>query len=325
MRLTFDEIKSVTDGALRVTEEADGIHFYRCTEKQTETWRQMNGAIADRSLFTTGVRLDFYTNARTLSFLASSGNKFEVWVNDLLRARFEADKYREAGEIPTVSLCDSLGHDVGEVRVTLWLPYHSVGVLEYVELDDGATLRPYTDYQMKILFIGDSITQGWEARHDSLAYTSCVASHYNASFLNQGLGSAYYHEDCFDSLDFDPDIVSVAYGTNDFGVYPTYDEFRSHVRAHLSLIVNEYKGKQIFVLTPIWRGKHLVKKMGTFEGAREIVKAEAEALGCTVIDGLTLVPPIPEFFADAWLHPNDLGFCIYAQNLIKALDKHRRS
>ena len=62
--------------------------------------------------------------------------------------------------------------------------------------------------------------------------------------------------------------------------------------------------------------------MGTFENACAIVKEEAEALGLTVIDGLTLVPPMPEFFADEYLHPNDLGFGVYAENLIRALNQH---
>ena len=37
------------------------------------------------------------------------------------------------------------------------------------------------------------------------------------------------------------------------------------------------------------------------------------------VDGLSLVPPIPEFFADTNLHPNDLGFSLYAENLCRQL------
>jgi len=62
--------------------------------------------------------------------------------------------------------------------------------------------------------------------------------------------------------------------------------------------------------------------MGTFENRRQIVNEEAEMLGLIHIDGLTLVPPSPEFFADEYLHPNDAGFGIYADNLTKALRKY---
>ena len=62
--------------------------------------------------------------------------------------------------------------------------------------------------------------------------------------------------------------------------------------------------------------------MGTFDGARQIVIDEALKLNLKHIDGLLLVPPVDEFFADGHLHPNDEGFSIYAENLIRELKKH---
>lgn len=324
MKLTLNEIRAVTRGALRVTEEADGIHFYRCTAKQTAAWKPLSATLSDRTLCTTGVRLDFVTSAKTLRFSASHGQKYEVWIDGLLRAKYDLKASRETGEFPVVPLVDALGHEQDECRVTLWLPSHSVGVLTSVELDDGATVRPYEGYARKFLFIGDSITQGWDAAYDSLSYPHRVATFFDADFVNQGIGGAYYHETCFDSLSgeelpFDPDVVTVAYGTNDFGRFATYEEFRGHARAHLSLIAQEYAGKKVFILTPIWRDRREGKKMGTFEGACAIVREEAEALGLAVIDGLPLVPANPEFFADGYIHPNLEGFSLYAENLIKAL------
>ena len=322
MRLSFAQIPGITNGALRVTEESDGIHFYRCTEKQIAAWRVFSETLYNGACCTTGIRLDFYTDSKHLTLAASGGNKFEIQVNGMTLHKLEMNKHREAGTVPTVALTDPLGNDAGEARVTVWLPSHSKGVLSYVELDDGATLRPYDGYGRKFLFIGDSITQGWDAKYDSLSYAHRVASYYNACFVNQGIGGAFFHETCFDSIDFDPDVVTVAYGTNDFGRFPTYDEMRKHVKAHLTLLAEEYREKQVFVLTPIWRDRREGKRMGTFEGACAIVREEAEALGLTVIDGLTLVPPVPEFFADAYLHPNDVGFGIYAENLVKALNAY---
>ncbi|MBO5269567.1 MAG: SGNH/GDSL hydrolase family protein [Clostridia bacterium] len=322
MKLSLGEIQSITNGALRVTEESDGIHFYRCTEKQIAAWHTFSDSLYNGARCTTGVRLDFVTDSKHLSFSASSGKKYELWIDGLLREKFDMSEKLASGEPMQVPLTDPLGHEKDEVRVTLWLPSHSKGVLTAVELDDGATFRPYDGYKKKILFIGDSITQGWDAAYDSLSYTHRVAAYYDASFLNQGIGGAFYHENCFDTFDFDPDLVTVAYGTNDFGRFPTYDEMRKHVKAHLSLIAEAYKDKKVFVLTPIWRDKREGKKMGTFENACAIVAEEATALGLTVIDGLTLVPPIPEFFADAYLHPNMNGFAVYAENLIRALNAH---
>lgn len=320
MKLSLEQIQSVTNGAIRIVEESDGIHFFRCTEKQIREWFIFSDFLGKGSRCTTGVRLDFITSSKHLSFEAPAGNKFEVWVDGLLRKQFELDKCRAEGVTPTLALTDPLGNDKNEVRVTLWLPSHSAGVLSSVELDDGATLRPYDDYKLRWLFIGDSITQGWNATHDSQSYAHRVAAYYDASFVNQGIGGAFYHENCFDKIDFRPDVVTVAYGTNDFGRFSTYDELRKHARAHLTLIKEAYGDAKIFVLTPIYREHREGKKMGSFEGACAVVREEAERLSLTVVDGLSLVPPLPYFFADH-VHPNEQGFGAYAENLIREINK----
>ena len=45
-----------------------------------------------------------------------------------------------------------------------------------------------------------------------------------------------------------------------------------------------------------------------------MIREEEEKAGFSVLDGMTLVPHLPEFFSDKFLHPNDLGFGIYAEN-----------
>lgn len=318
MKLTWEQINRITTGAISIEQQEDGIHFYKCTPKQIAAWQRRNKDLGFRAAGTTGVRLDFHTNSQSLAFAVSHGNKFELYIDNVLRKQFLLKEEKAA----SVTLCDALGNRREEYRVTLIFPSHDEGgVLEWLELDDGATVIPHT-YDTKMLFIGDSITQGWASRYDSLSYAWRVTRHFNADSVIQGIGGAYFHEDCFDSIDFNPDVVLVAYGTNDFGYYKTYDDLRAHASAHLKLIAEEYAGKQIFVLSPIWRDKREGKSMGTFEECRAIVACEAERLGLTHIDGLSLVPPLPELFGDAYLHPNDEGFALYAENLIIALEQH---
>ena len=318
MKLTYEQIKQITTGAVRTEVCEDGIHFYKCTEKQIAAWTEKNKELGMRAAGTTGVCLDFHTNSQNLTFTVAQGKKFELYINNLLRAQFLIQDQNPI----SIPLCDPLGHSLEECRVTLVFPSHDVGgVLSSLELDDGATVTPHT-YDLNLLFIGDSITQGWASMYDSLSYAWRVTRHFNAHAINQGIGGAYFHEDCFDRIDFHPDVVLVAYGTNDFGRYKTYDEFRAHTSAHLKLITDEYRDAQIFVLSPIWRDKRDGKSMGTFEGCRAIVQQEAEALGLIHIDGLDLVPPIPTFFGDAYLHPNDEGFSLYAENLIIRLEQY---
>ena len=52
--------------------------------------------------------------------------------------------------------------------------------------------------------------------------------------MTRELGGAIFHESTFDeNVDFDPDIVIVAYGTNDWGCFPTADEGRLNCKNFL--------------------------------------------------------------------------------------------
>lgn len=316
MKLNLEEIKSITVGAVNIRREENGIHFYKCTDKQNEAWDKLSESLGIRARTTTGVRLDFITNSQRMTFNAKGG-KFEIYVDGLLRAQHVLGEFTGI----THEFAAPLGDKKDSYRVTLCFPSHGIGVLESIELDDGATFTA-PEYGIKMLMIGDSITQGWNSKYDTFSYAYRVTRFFNANSVIQGIGGAFYHETTFDSIDFDPDIVTVAYGTNDFGRYKTYEEFRGHVKAHLSLLAKEYADKKIFVLSPIWRSDLQERPMGTFEGARQIVIDEAEALGLIHIDGLKLVPPVKELFADAHLHPNDEGFSHYAENLIKEMQKY---
>lgn len=314
MRLTVEQIKGICFGALRIEALEDGLHFHKCTQKQELAFAALNEGLGARSLTTTGVRLDFHTNSKSLTFSASKGKKFEVLLDGVLRRQFDCEALREAGESATVDLTDSLGSYREEIRVTLVFPSHTEGVLEWIALDDGATVRPHV-FDTRILFVGDSITQGWDSVYDSFSYAWRVTNFFNAESIIQGIGGAYYHESTFDSIGFDPDIVIVALGTNDFAHCDSMEEIRRHAAAHLALLAKEYGGKKKFAISPIWR-KDQEKPAGSFADVRRLLIEEIEGAGFFHVDGLSLVPPMSEFMADVRLHPNDLGFSLMAENLI---------
>lgn len=320
MRLTFEDIKKITFGALRIEECEDGIHFCKMTKKQEEAFLALSEFLYNGARTTTGVRLDFHTNSKNLTFSASSGTKFELYINDVLCRQFNCEELRGEGTPASAELVSPCESDSDTVRVTLVFPSHSVGVLEYIELDDGATVTPHT-FDTKILFIGDSITQGWNSKYDSFSYAWRVTRFFNAESVIQGIGGSYFHETTFDEFDFDPDTVIVALGTNDFGHYPTFDEMIAHASAHMDLIAKRYKGKKIFAISPIWREVQQ-KPSGSFSQLRRLLIEEFEKHSFIHVDGLSLVPHFPEFMADKTLHPNDLGFSLYAENLIEKMLKH---
>lgn len=318
MQLTVEQMKSLTFGAVRVEETENGLCFHKCTERQSAAWKALSDLLGMRAENTTpGVRLEFHTDSKKFSFEAKG--VFEIYINDLFRKKIDmGENFGEA----TVDLCDPLGDALEDARVTLIFPSHyDTPVLKSVSLDDGAYVKPHV-FDKKILFIGDSITQGWDSGYDSLSYAWRVMRFFNADGVVHGVGGGYFHPTVFDRIDFDPDFVILALGTNDFGKNKTLDEMREKTSAFMELLKAEYAGKKVFCISPTWRFAQ-EKPMGHFRDCRRVVIEEATKRDFIHINGLDLVPPDPAFFADETpLHPNALGFGIYAENLIRELQKH---
>lgn len=313
MNLTLEQIQSITTGAIKIWHQNDGYHFAKCTDKQIAAWYAIKETLGMRAETTTGVRLDFHTNSKTFAFKSSSGDRYDLYLDDVMTNFF----------VPgSLTMKQIIELDGKEHRITLVFPSHTVGVLEEVAIDDGAYMKPHT-YDRKILFVGDSITQGWNTRWDSLSFAHSVSRFFNADSIIQGIGGAIFHESTFDEdLPFEPDTVCIAYGTNDWGFYENKEQLREHAKAYLDKVTNKYENAKIFGISPIWRGDNdKIMPMGTFEECCNIVKEEIKNHNMILVEGEYLVPHSPEFFDDGFLHPNDIGFGIYAQNLAKSMNK----
>ena len=318
MKLNFEQIKQITVGALCVAEDKDCYRFYRCTEKQIRAWYDADVTLGDRSKTTTGVRLDFHTNSKSFAFRAT-GRKAEVLIDGMQRGIF----FPGGDGIINgkIELTDMIGNQKDDIRVTLVFSSHGEGALYFAELDDGAYIKNH-EYSTKMLFIGDSITQGWNSYYDTLSFAWRLTLHYNANSIINGIGGAFYEPATFDKIDFDPDIVMIAYGTNDARRFKVFEDMERRVIGYLDLVKEAYGDKRVVVVSPIWRGDADMKPMGAeFDEKRKMIEREADARGFEVISGLELVPPRAELFADTYLHPNDLGFGVYAENLIKKLER----
>ena len=314
MKLSESTLRNITFGAPRIETQADGLYFYRCTPKQIAAWEALSPVLGFRAKCTSGVRFDFHTDSTRLLLAAAQGEKFDILIDGVLTTQFifNHEKHRELFGL-------ELGE--GEKRVTIIFPSHeNGGVIRYLELDDGATVTPHV-YDKKFLFIGDSITQGWNTVYDSNSYAHLVARHFNADCLINGIGGAYFHETVFDRIDFEPNDVFIAYGTNDFSHHVSLETLRHHCSSFFDQAIAAYPDATIHVIAPIYRTDlQKVRKMGSWQQCRDLIFEEVRKRGLHLIDGYKLVPHLPEFFADT-VHPNDLGFAAYAENLIKELTK----
>lgn len=318
MLISFDRIKNITVGAVAIDKNDHGdIKFSKCTKNQIDAWYAIGEIYGQRASMPTGVRLDFHTNSPYFSICMVGNGTYEVLINDVPVKRTEI-----VSTAPTVDKYD-LPEQNDENRVTVVFPSHRTAHLRSLEVADGATLSPHK-FDRKFIFYGDSITQGWNSQYDSVSYAYAVSRFFNADSVIQGIGGAGFQQSTFDpELPYDPDAVIIAYGTNDYVQRTSPDDYKAHVSDYLDRIRDFYVGKKVFVITPIWRAdENDVRAAGSFKACVQTVKQESDARGFITIDGFTLTPHDPFFYADKYLHPNAAGFGIYAQNLIKELQKY---
>ncbi len=313
------DILDLVHGALHTAVTAEGeVRFIRFTEEQKENYALANKAFARKCDGSVGVMLDFWSDTDTLSFEAefskTTSHDFAVidlMVDDVLFDSFRAEEYG--------SHAVSFALPAGEHRITVCLPWSTATVLRDVCIDDGATLTP-VERGMRILAIGDSITQGSVAEHPSMTYVSCVARALNAEVLNQGIGGfQFYKESLSGAPDWQPDLITLAYGTNDFSTIANKEAFAEQVREYMQALTAAYPDTPVLAITPIYREDlpidTLVRdKDYTFTEAMDILRGIfADFPQVTVMDGLTFFPHHTDFLKPDKLHPNDLGFVLYGE------------
>ncbi len=308
------------------TETLDGYtRFYRFTKKQRDYYAQT--VFASKEKASSGQFMEFVTDASLIHFeyiqnKASSQDFyfFDLYVNGKMILHQGNGEYKETEQgIWEASL------PAGEKLVKIVFPNLSETGLRNVELRDATLFRP-TEKKLKYIAYGDSITQGYTAFSPSLTYANLTAEGLDADLYDLGIGGEFFQPLMIDeNYPVKADIVTVAYGTNDWGhIEP--DEDAQRRKAFFEKLLDTHKGAKVFVLLPIWRGKETTGATtgyGTLDDYRTMLREEMKQYPeITVIEGVNLVPHHEDFFKADILHPNDLGFTQYAKNLLAELKKH---
>jgi len=306
MVLNLEQIKKLTVGAVEIDQTADGIYFYKMKKCQIEAFYALSEILGFRAKTTTGIRLDFETDSKYLAFEVKSGGRFEYLIDGAYQGTVPITDGR--AKIDLSAPC----------RITLCFPSHDVGVIDNVELSDGANAVRH-QFDKKVLFIGDSITQGWNSGIDTLSYAYRTSFALNYDSVIQGVGGAYYHASTFADSGFEPDVVIVAYGTNDVNHFKTQGEMIEQLRLYFGKVKETYASSKIYAISPIWvSGGSEEKRMGNLWESYALIADEIEKCGVEHIRGLDLVPHERRYFADD-LHPNKDGFEEYAGRLVEIL------
>ena len=337
MKLNFEQIKSIALGAAYIEEKEDGIHFHRFTPAQEAFYEGSSYMVKGPA--TSGIKLWFRTDSPSL-FLkvlvtpGSSRNYFavDVFVNGKMIGDLKNYVERELPrrytgvELPVEGeYSDTFQLGEGEKEVYIHFPWSACAVLQDLSLADGATLIPQKPAR-KLLCFGDSITQGYDALHPSRRYTAQIAEFLGMEEHNKGIGGERFQMELAATKEtFVPDLITVAYGTNDWR-NRAWEEFDSHCRGFYKNVAENYPNTPILAITPIWRTLQERENFqcGPFRGIHEaICKHTADLPNVTVIDGYDIVPHYSDYFADLTLHPNGAGYDRYFEGLKPYLEQYR--
>lgn len=322
MILDIEKIKEITCGAVSITERDGFIEFDRFSAAQYEGLEKHCDKQFSRSSSSSGVRIAAVTDSEKLSFEyknldASSCDTgyFDIYVDNTMIAHVGGAEVDGRAEV-------SLGK--GEKKLEIYFPWSKRALVRNLALDDGAVIKPVRR-RMRLLAYGDSITQGNISEYPSLTYVSRLASMLDADVLNKGIGGDGFSDRIISHPDdFDPDIITVAYGTNDWNSRSPEDTEKS-IRRFFSLLRSAYPEAKIFAITPIWRGdfERQTKFSCTTDKVEYMIRENIKGIhDIIVVSGWNLVPHLPEFFTDKFLHPNDLGFGVYTENFYKQIAKY---
>ncbi len=316
MILSDDQLRRALTGAVEITTRNGHLAPLRFGKKVREIAYPEGNRFREAMFHTSGVTAHFVTNSHTLAFFyavpeAGAGHSFDVTVNGVLFSHTPCTA--RSGRVEVALPAPSSD-------VTIYFPHHAAGQIFDLSLDDGAAFDLPPAPAFRWLLLGDSITHGSSASFASMTYGHQTARALGAEIINQGISGEYFNPFAVDDeLPFKPDLITSACGTNDWS-QTTRGRLIAAVNGTYARLRDKYPEAPIVQILPFFRMDYTrITGVGSFEDARTIIREAAARYGVNLIDGVELIPHLPAFFADARLHPNDLGFQFIADGLIERL------
>ena len=273
---------------------------------------------APRTHCTASVTMELSTEATEISFaykfFVSTGTRstFEVYTNGVLTHLIGDETLSDEGRI-------TLSFSAGEKRIEIYLPnYKEVGIRDFTA--NGA-YSAIPKRKTKVLFIGDSITQGGGSKRSAQTYVNVAKRALHYEIINQGIGGYVFEKNIVSALPFLPDKIVVALGINNHQYDAT--ENRRRISEFFEALCALYPSIKILALLPIYCGnpdiENVEEKVQTIKALiREIAAGYANV---QVIETDDMIPHLPDYYMEDMVHPNALGMELYGQNLAKTIKK----
>ena len=312
MRLTNEELKKIYCGALYFEETEEGyLKANQYTKLQMDYFEKAFLMWYERCDASSAKTIEFKTDATKVSFeykliWKCSEDSVELAIDGLAT---------EIAYLKDIDMEGSISWDMpeGEKNVTIYLPSDATMLVRNFEID---SIYECVQKNEKVLWLGDSITQGYGPLRSYQTYVSVANRILNYDILNQGIGGYIYDKKSLMKMEgYEPDKIIVALGTNQYGDENAPDMVREYYETLIGIYGEEIP---ILVITPLWRGDN-PEGVPTLERfcatIREIV---GKYKNIRVVDGFKLVPHLEEYYLDN-LHPNGLGTEVYGRNLVEEI------
>lgn len=220
----------------------------------------------------------------------------------------------------------SFGFDLPESaeghRVEIFPTSHLPVEISLFEAADATFVKPCPPPQKDglILFLGDSITQGFFS-DPACSWSSRVAAVLNTGYLNLAIGGAFMPNGLPEKLSgIAWTRCFVAYGVNDASQNLDPDYFRNNAEKTLCDLARFRPGQPVELISPIyWPDAVLMEKEDLLAHFRLILRdIAAHHPEVRFHPGESLMPEDRSLFFDG-VHPNNEGMKIYAESLLKQL------
>lgn len=358
MILEKEELVGCVCNSVNCREDEEGfLSFLRFTDRQLDVYGK-NPLFRVMSLCSSGVCLSFDTNGdeitvtckaielskkllvdikgemtlgqilhqlgNTIKKVNQAGSRLDILQHlDLyINNHYQSSVRLGSGEL--VFCFPNAGHDW--VNVKIWLPIYKPMSIGYLSVN--GEFRPSSDTRPLMLSFGDSITQGFIAGKPSFCYVAQLAELLEVFALNQGIGGCLYHPDILTDAENlpAPDLITVAYGINDWHQDPSFDSIREHITGFYARLHELYPQVPTYVLTPIWCDDMLTPQpCGSFADVTGLIlEIAGQYSQIRIIDGVGISPHNPSCYSDGWLHPNISGFSYMAPRIYRAMAGWRK-
>lgn len=312
------DYKKLFHGCVRVEQTEKGYIPLRFSDARLAVYDSYPNKPYSR--FPASVYMEFETDAEQISFHFSSEKvyyvpiMFDIYENGYLRETVTQALGMFEGDIQYQRKAS------GKSTIRIYLPAAAMVYLSDFCIGDW---NPTAPGEKKMLVLGDSICQGLFGKHPSLGVVPQLGRMLGYEYLNLSVGGENYSADALDDFGFQPDLILVALGTNDYSYQVPREEVEVNARAYFKRLKEIYPGVPVIVITPPWIHdlRTQTEELKRFLAHRSTMECCAKEANLPVADGFNMIPNMAEFFEDC-AHPNDLGFQQYASNLLKFIQRN---